>query len=103
VRGSTLDLDDGSVTKDGCDLFADYPLMMRMITVVLEICLSGERSDDSEVVTRWGATDIAAADVAFDTVELGDEGAERGGGGGLPGLIGELPLEGDYMSERHFA
>jgi hypothetical protein len=51
VRGSTLDLNHGSVTEDGCDLFADYPLMLRMITIALEICLSGEDSDDCEVVT----------------------------------------------------
>jgi len=63
--------------------------MLRMITVALEICLSGEDSDDCEVVTRWGEADIAAAYVAFDTVEVGNEGAERvGGGSGLFG--GEL-------------
>jgi hypothetical protein len=70
-------LDHGSVTEDRCDLLADYPLMSGMVTVPLEFWLSGERSDDREVVTRWGAADFAAAYVAFDTVEVGDEGAER--------------------------
>jgi hypothetical protein len=31
VRGSTVEFDHGSVTQDRCDLFADYPSMMRMI------------------------------------------------------------------------
>jgi len=46
--------------------------MLRMIAVALEICLSGEDSDDCEVVARWGEADIAAAYVALDTVEIGD-------------------------------
>jgi hypothetical protein len=71
VRGSTLELNHGSVTEDGCDSFADYPLMLRMITIALEICLCGEDSDDCEVVTRWGKADVAATCVAFDTVEVG--------------------------------
>ena len=63
--------------------------MLRMIAVALKICLCGEDSDDCEVVIRCGETDIAATYVAFDTVEVGDEGAERvGGGSGLFG--GEL-------------
>ena len=51
--------------------------MLRMIAVALKICLCGEDSDDCEVVIRCGETDIAATYVAFDTVEVGDEGAER--------------------------
>ena len=87
VRGSTPELDNSSVTEDGCDLFADYPLMSRMITVVLKVCLSGKGSDDREVMTRWGEADIAATEVAFDTVKVGDEGAKRvGGSSGFRGL-----------------
>ena len=104
VRGSTPELDHSSVTEDGCDLFADYPLMSRMITVVLKVCLSGKGSDDREVMTRWGEADIAATEVAFDTVKVGDEGAKRvGGGSGFRGLIGKFPLEGDYVDERDSA
>jgi hypothetical protein len=77
IHGSTHELDHRSVAENGCDLLADYLLIIGMVAVPLEIRLSGEDSDDSEVVTRRRAADIAAAHVAFDTVEVGDEGAER--------------------------
>jgi hypothetical protein len=35
-------VEHGSVPEDGCDLFADYPSMLPMITVALEFCLSEE-------------------------------------------------------------
>jgi hypothetical protein len=50
-------VEHGSVPEDGCDLFADYPLMLPMITVALEFCLSEERPQSS---TRPRMSDLPA-------------------------------------------
>jgi hypothetical protein len=54
-------VEHGSVPDDGCDLFADYPLMLPMmlpmITVALEFCLSEERPQSS---TRPRMSDLPA-------------------------------------------